>query len=265
MIESLFCGIQQKRKEENHMVNYRITIAYDGTRYKGWQSQKGQAQTIQGKLEAILEKMTGAPVDVHGSGRTDAGVHARAQVANFRVPKQFAAQEVQRYLNEYLPDDIAVTSIKKASDRFHARLNAQEKTYRYRILNSPVRNVFEQRYVWQYETPLEIEPMRKAAEYLVGTHDFQSFCAKKMKKSSVRTIFSLEIERVGEEIQIVVCGSGFLHHMVRIITGTLVEVGCGMRSPEEIPEILEAKSRESAGMLAPASGLIMESVRYDKA
>lgn len=252
------------------MINYRLTIQYDGTRYKGWQRQKSTDQTIQGKIEALLEKQFGRKIEIDGSGRTDAGVHANAQVANFRLHEEevngFAREprRMQALMNEYLPEDIVVTEVKEASDRFHSRLNAVEKTYIYRIWNSEVPNVFERKYMEQIREPLDIPAMRAAAGWLLGTHDFASFCGNaRMKKSTVRTIHEITIHQIGSEVQIRYRGNGFLQNMVRILTGTLVEVGLGKRSPEDMGEILEAKQRSQAGMMMPACGLILWEVRYD--
>lgn len=247
------------------MQNYKLLIQYEGTRYKGWQSQISTDQTIQGKLTHILERMTGEPVDLNGSGRTDAGVHARCQVANVKLRDGFSPREILEYLNEYLPEDIAVQDVIPVDMRFHSRLNAVEKTYVYRIWNSPVPDVFERRYVSVVEEKLDLEAMKKAAALLIGTHDFQSFCTKKKtKKSTVRTVTEIRIEKIGREVRLTYTGDGFLYHMVRILTGTLIEVGLHQRKPEEMPSILAALSREKAGALAPAQGLTLWDVRYEK-
>lgn len=243
--------------------NYRLLIQYEGTRYKGWQSQESTDQTIQGKLTAILERMTGERVDLQGSGRTDAGVHARGQVANVKLRDGFSEEELLTGLNRYLPEDIAVQKVEPVDLRFHSRLNAVEKTYVYRIWNSAVPDVFERRYVTQVEEPLDLEAMRQAADLLLGTHDFQSFCTKKKtKKSTVRTIREIEIRKLGPEVRLTYTGSGFLYHMVRILTGTLIEVGLHQRPAGDMPEILAACSRERAGALAPAQGLTLWNVEY---
>lgn len=245
------------------MKNYRISIQYDGTRYKGWQSQKSTDETIQGKLQAVLSRLAGREVEVIGSGRTDAGVHAKEQVANFHLEEKWEKEEILAYLNRYLPEDIAVLDIREVSERFHSRYNAVEKTYVYRVHNSAIPNVFERKYVYTYPEKLSVTRMQKAAMYLMGTHDFTSFCGnKKMKKSAVRTIYEIRIEQVGEEIRFTYCGNGFLQNMVRILTGTLLEVGSGKKEPEEAGRILEAKDREQAGFLAPACGLILWKVQY---
>lgn len=250
------------------MKNYRLVIRYDGTRYLGWQKlgapgSEQYARTVQGKLELILGKMTGAPVEVNGSGRTDAGVHARGQVANFKTAFPTAPASVMAYLNRYLPDDIAVVSAEEAPERFHARLNAKAKTYRYTIRNSAVPDPFRQRFEYRYDGALDIEAMRRAAALLCGTHDFRGFCSsRRTKKSTVRTLYSLDIETAGERIDLVFRGDGFLYNMVRILTGTLIEVGRGDRRAEDIPALFEAGARADAGYTAPAKGLTLESVEY---
>ncbi len=245
------------------MRNIKLLIAYDGSRYNGWQRQENTENTIQGKLETLLSKMTGKMVEIHGSGRTDAGVHAKGQVANFHTDTKMTTEEIKEYMNEYLPMDIAVLEVKDAAERFHSRLNVKRKTYCYHIWNSQVPNVFARKYSYQVPEPLDLEGMKKAASYLLGTHDFKSFCArKKMKKSTVRMIESIDFQKEGEMIRITYRGNGFLYNMVRILTGTLIEVGKGERQPEEMKEILESQERAKAGFTAPAQGLFMERVDY---
>lgn len=245
--------------------NYKIIVAYDGTRYKGWQVQKSTDDTIQGKLQHVLSTLAGKPVEVIGSGRTDAGVHAVGQVASFHMPKHFSKDEVFIWLNEHLPADIAVTDISNVSDRFHARYNAVSKTYVYTIHTGIVSDVFRRKYVYDYDKPLDIDRMKKAAAYLLGEHDFKAFCGNKhMKKSTVRTIFSIDIEKTGADIVISYTGDGFLQNMIRIITGTLIEVGDGRKNPDAVMEILASKDRAQAGYTAPACGLRLERVDYGK-
>lgn len=244
-------------------MRYKMILQYDGSRYKGWQSQKETDATIQGKLAAVLEKFASHPVEVQGSGRTDAGVHAMGQVASFELQQDYPEEEIQNYVNHYLPEDIGIIQVQKASPDFHARLHAEKKTYVYRIWNSRQPNVFQRKWMYTIEEMLDVSAMEKAASFLLGTHDFAAFCAvKKKKKSTVRTIYTLEIQRIGEEVRISVTGNGFLHHMVRILVGTLAEVGLGKRKPEEIPEILEGGIREKAGITMPAKGLILWEVVY---
>jgi len=244
------------------MRNLRLDICYDGTRYRGWQRLPGKDDTIQGKLETTLSRILGEPVEVSGSGRTDAGVHARGQVANFHCESTMAPEEILVNLRKYLPEDIGIYSCKEVSPRFHARLNAREKTYRYRIWNSDAPCVFDRRYVTVVPEALDVDEMRCAAAHFVGEHDFSAFCTNaKMKKSTVRFIRSLTVERVGQEIQITVTGNGFLQNMVRILAGTLLEVGRGERSSDSIPDLFGGK-RADAGFLAPAQGLCLQEVYY---
>ena len=246
-------------------MNYRIVVSYDGTRYNGWQKQKTTEDTIQGKLETLLSRMAGKKVTVQGSGRTDAGVHALAQTANFRMETELSDQELMDAINGYLPEDIAVLSLKTASERFHSRYNAIAKTYEYRLYIGNAKPVMDRKYVWQPEEKPDLERMRTAAAYVLGEHDFKSFCGnKKMKKPTVRRIDRIEVEEIPERQEAVLrfTGNGFLQNMVRILTGTLVECGQGKREPEQMREILEAKDRSAAGMTAPAKGLSLVRVDY---
>ena len=246
-------------------MNYRIVVSYDGTRYNGWQKQKTTEDTIQGKLETLLSRMAGKEVTVQGSGRTDAGVHALAQTANFRMETELSDQELMDAINGYLPEDIAVLSLKTASERFHSRYNAISKTYEYRLYIGNAKPVMDRKYVWQPEEKPDLERMRTAAAYVLGEHDFKSFCGnKKMKKPTVRRIDRIEVEEIPERQEAVLrfTGNGFLQNMVRILTGTLVECGQGKREPEQMREILEAKDRSAAGMTAPAKGLSLVRVDY---
>ncbi|HJC47399.1 MAG TPA: tRNA pseudouridine(38-40) synthase TruA [Candidatus Lachnoclostridium pullistercoris] len=248
------------------MRNIRVLLEYDGSRYDGWQKQGNTERTIQGRMEAVLERMTGHPTEVHGAGRTDAGVHAKGQTANFKVPEHFSAEETGEYLNLYLPEDIRVTEAEEVPERFHSRLNACGKLYRYRIWTGKKRPVFERKYLCGLGHDLDEQAMRRAAEYLVGTRDFKSFCGnRKMKKSTVRTLFSIDVRRDGEEIALDFYGDGFLYHMVRILAGTLIEVGEGKRTPESMTDILEAKDRQAAGFTAPPEGLCLMQVDYGAA
>ena len=244
------------------MRNLRLDICYDGTRYRGWQRLPGKDDTIQGKLETALSRILGEPIEVSGSGRTDAGVHARGQVANFHCESTMAAGEILSQLRRYLPEDIGIYSCRDVSPRFHARLNAKEKTYLFRIWNSDVPCVFERRYVTVMPEQLDLNAMQNAAEILCGEHDFSAFCGNaKMKKSTVRYIRSIEIHKSGDEIRLQFTGNGFLHNMVRILVGTLVEVGRGERSVDSIPALFGGR-RAEAGFLAPAQGLCLQEVMY---
>ena len=244
------------------MRNIRLDICYDGTRYNGWQRQTSHDNTIQGKLETALSRILGEPIEISASGRTDTGVHARGQVANFHTGSDLDCAALLAELRKYLPEDIGIYSCREVSPRFHARLNALEKTYLYRLWNSDQPCVFDRRFVVVMEEELDVERMQEAAQLLLGTHDFSAFCAnKKMKKSTVRTIKSFTVQRVGEEIRFTVTGNGFLHNMVRILVGTLVEVGRGEREMDSIPALFGGK-REDAGFLAPGKGLCLMEVRY---
>lgn len=244
------------------MRNLRLDICYDGTRYRGWQRLPGKNDTIQGKLETALTRILEEPIEISGSGRTDAGVHARGQVANFHCESSMSTAEILQQLRRYLPEDIGIYSCRDVSPRFHARLNAKEKTYQYRIWNSDMPCVFDRRFVTVLPEELDAEAMRAAAEYLIGEHDFSAFCGNpRFKKATVRFIRSLEIERCGAELRIQVTGNGFLHNMVRIIVGTLIEVGRGERSPDSIAALFGGK-RAEAGFLAPAQGLCLQEVYY---
>ena len=250
-----------------------MILQYEGTRYQGWQKQASTDNTIQGKLETLLFKMTGEKTEVQGSGRTDAGVHALGQVANFHSDTSMSPSEIMEYMNFYLPEDIAVISLMEAPERFHSRLNAKGKTYCYRVINADVPHVFDRRYVHMAEAELDIGRMRKGAEYLLGSHDFKAFTSnKRSKKSTVRTIEDIRIEKAAstsmgmreeeDEIRFFYSGNGFLYHMARIITGTLLEVGTHERKPEEVGQILKSGLRENAGELVPAKGLTLMEVRY---
>lgn len=280
------------------MKNFRLLIQYDGTRYSGWQKQGNTDNTIQGKIETILSRITGEPVEIHGSGRTDAGVHALGQVANFKTNSDLSVSEVQNTLNKYLPLDIRILETSEAAPRFHARLNASEKHYRYIIDNGIVADVFQRKYMTRFtendyfierifknqqnakttnniktvsldsfrtgcQINYNIPAMQAAISLLKGEHDFRSFCDnKRMKKSTVRTITDIQITSHDNILTLDFYGNGFLYHMVRILTGTLLEIGAGLRNPEEITDILQAKSRQMAGFTAPPQGLFLAEVQY---
>ena len=244
------------------MRNLRLDICYDGTRYRGWQRLSGVDNTIQGKLETALSRILGEPIEISGSGRTDAGVHARGQVANFHCESDMPTAQILEELRRYLPEDIGIYSCKDCSPRFHARLNAKEKNYCYRIWNSENPCVFDRRYVAVMPEKLDVDAMKQAAEMLTGEHDFSAFCGNpKFKKTTVRYIRAIDIRRQGDEIQLSFTGNGFLHNMVRILVGTLIEVGRGERNPRSIPELFGGK-RSDAGFLAPAQGLCLMEVMY---
>ncbi|MCQ4671245.1 tRNA pseudouridine(38-40) synthase TruA [Lactonifactor longoviformis] len=244
-------------------MNYKLIIQYDGTRYDGWQRQGNTENTIQGRIEEVLSRMVQAPVEVQGAGRTDAGVHALGQVASVYLDTDASEDEICQYLNLYLPEDIGVVEVRQAADRFHARLNASGKVYRYRIGIGAYKNVFERKYYYPLGKELDVAGMREAAALLVGEHDFKSFCSnKRMKKSTVRRLRRIDIREKAGEIEITYEGDGFLYNMVRILTGTLIEVGQGKRCPDSMKEILVGRNRKLAGYTAPARGLILAEVKY---
>ena len=244
------------------MRNLRLDLCYDGTRYRGWQRLSGTDNTIQGKIETALSRILGENIEISGSGRTDAGVHARGQVANFHCESSMDCAEILFQLRRYLPEDIGIYSCKDVSPRFHARLNAKEKTYQYRIWNSGMPCVFDRRYVALFPEKLDLDAMKAAAEHLLGEHDFSAFCGNpKFKKSTVRFVRAIVMERIGDEIRISVTGNGFLHSMVRVIVGTLIEVGRGERAADTVPALFGGK-RADAGFLAPAQGLCLQEVYY---
>ncbi len=242
---------------------YRLTLCYDGTRYRGWQRLPNCALTVQGKIEEALSGIFGMPIEVSGSGRTDAGVHAKGQVASFHAP-ELPIGDIVPKLRHLLPEDIGVTDLSYAPERFHARLCAARKTYRYRVWNSVTPDVFERRFRAQLPQPLDVAKMREAAKLLEGKHDFLGFCANKhFKKSSARTLYALTIEQDGNELRFTLTADGFLYHMARILVGTLLEIGGGRRELGTIAEIFEKKNRALAGETAPAKGLCLMEVRYE--
>ena len=207
--------------------------------------------------------MIGADTELAASGRTDAGVHARAQICSFHTAHAIDCTGALSRLRAALPEDIGALTLERAPERFHARLNCREKTYVYRVWNSEAPNVFERRYMYRVPGALDVESMRRAATLIEGTHDFSAFCSNRnMKKSAVRSVRRIEIERLGEELRFTLTGDGFLYNMVRIIVGTLIEVGEGRRSAGEMPRILDSGVRENAGATAPARGLTLWEVRY---
>lgn len=245
------------------MANFRLDLCYDGSRYRGWQRLGDSEHTIQGKLEQVISRMVGKPTEVIGSGRTDGGVHAMGQVANFHAETVLSSAEILSYLRRYLPEDIGVMAVTQVDPRFHSRYQALEKTYRYRIWNADMPCVFERKYVWQLPEPLNTDAMAAGAALLLGTHDFLPFSSlKRSKKSTVRTLRKLDIARVGPELQITAAADGFLYHMVRILVGTLVDIGQGKLPTSEIQAIFEAGVRADAGQTAPPQGLCLMEVRY---
>src|SRR5262249_4313588 len=244
------------------MNHYRITIQYDGTDFHGWQIQAGHP-TIQGELTRVLSLLNRRPVNVHGAGRTDAGVHAEGQVASFRIDAGYDPAELIGAINGNLGFDIRVTECSEAPESFHARRSAKSKTYRYRIWRGPVISPFVRRYVYHRPEPLDLEAMRKAAALLIGTRDFGAFTVKDAEvQSKVRTVARLDIEDRGDEIWIHAEADGFLRFMVRTIVGTLLEVGRSRMAPAQIERVVEVGERANAGATSPAHGLTLMRVDY---
>lgn len=245
------------------MRNLKMTIQYDGTRFKGWQKQKEGVSTIQEKIENVLSKMTGEKIQVVGCGRTDSGVHAENYIANFHTNSELSLDAIMDYLYEFLPEDIVVKSIKDTNERFHARYNVKSKTYLYRINNNKFRNVFNRKYEYHTDEKLNLEEMKKGAERLIGTHDFQSFTSlKSSTKPTIRTINYINISENEGVIEIEVNGNSFLHNMVRIIVGTLLEAGRGNLKSSDVEKILNEKKRSEAGPIAQSKGLCLKNVEY---
>lgn len=244
--------------------NFKLIIAYDGTRYFGWQRQTGKP-TIQAEIERVLSLVTRQPVIVKGSGRTDAGVHALGQTANFHCDTQVTSKTFLRALNGLLPADIVIRDCCEMPDGFHARYDVLAKTYHYQILNHPIPSVVERHFSWHIQKPLNIQAMREALFCLVGTHDFKSFEGIGSPRThTVRTIHRAEIIHNGDgRWRVVIQGDGFLRYMVRNIVGTLVRIGMGKMMPEDMARILISKDRNLAGATAPARGLFLVEVRYE--
>jgi tRNA pseudouridine38-40 synthase len=250
------------------MRNLKLILSYDGTDFAGWQVQP-DALTVQGTLASAIGRVTGEKVLPQGSGRTDAGVHALAQVATFVTESPVPTANFVKALNDILPSSVRVLEVEEAAADFHARHSARAKTYRYRIYRAAICPPFLARYVWHYPFPLDEQPMARAAGKVEGEHDFASFAAVDPERgregapaSNVRRIFSSSWERDGDEFVYTVRGSGFLHHMVRNLVGTFILVGKGTLQAEDVARILEERSRSAAGATAPASGLFLVGVEY---
>lgn len=246
------------------MYNYKLSIAYDGTKYNGFQKQSLHPEkTIQGKLEHVLSLLFNENISIIGSGRTDAGVHAKAQICNFHTISFITFEEVLNYCLQYLPKDLAIVDIALASPRFHARYNALKKQYCYSIDNALFANPFTLKFAYHISQELDLTLMNEASNLLLGTHDFKAFTTLKSKtKSTVKTLYSIDIVKEEHLIKIYYEGDGFLQHMVRIITGTLVEVGLHIKKPHDLTMILQNQTRSLAGPTAPSHGLCMEKVYY---
>jgi tRNA pseudouridine38-40 synthase len=253
--------------------NFLLKIEYDGSEFSGWQRQPN-VRTVQGELENALSRVCGVPITIHGTSRTDAGVHAFGQQASFKGEFGIPTERIQLAVNNILTGgknmasvvgDVRVVELCQKDLDFHARFNACGKKYRYIINNSPDVDIFRRKYCYQIVRPLDIEGMKKAAKYIVGTHDFACFqsAGGQVCETTVRTVFSLDIYNSGQDIIIEIAGDGFLYNMVRNITGTLVEVGLGKKEPEDLEFIIQSKNRENAGHKAPAGGLYLVEVYYE--
>lgn len=245
------------------MKNYRLELCYDGTRYNGWQKLGSTDNTIQNRVEQTLSRLLGQTVSVNASGRTDAGVHARKQVCSFACTTEMTCDEMLHALRAYLPQDIGALSLCEAEERFHARYCCKAKTYVYRVRTDDFPAVFERNTFYRYPGRFDMAAMRQAAAALCGTHDFAAFStAKKQKKSTVRTVTAIELQQEEHDVRMIFTGDGFLYNMVRIMAGTLLEVGSGKRRADDIPAIFATGKRENAGFTAPACGLSLWDAEY---
>ena len=245
------------------MRNIKLTIEYDGQCYNGWQKQPNKLN-IQGEIERAIYNITKEEVDLIGSGRTDAGVHALGQVANFKTNSQISIEKLPLAINSQLKNSIVIKEAEEVNERFHSRYNAKRKTYRYIINNSKCGTAIYRNLEYSYPFKLDAEKMKQASKYFEGEHDFKAFKSSgTSSKNSVRTIYKAIVKQEGEKIIIELTGNGFLYNMVRIISGTLLDVGLGKIRAEEIPEIIESKDRQRAGKTLPAHGLYLVEVKYD--
>jgi len=246
------------------MPRLKCTVSYDGTMFSGYQVQPGK-RTVQGEIEKALEKLNkGTSIRISASGRTDAGVHARGQVIHFDTMLEIEPVRWQIALNSLLPADIAIHTVELAAADFHARFNAVSKEYRYFMLLSKHRDPFQRNFAYQFPFSLDLEVMREASEHLLGTHDFTSFCSAKTEvEDRVRTLKEIDFFEENGQFVFRFVGDGFLYNMVRILVGTLLEIGTGRRSADSIPELLEKKDRTLAGKTAPGHGLYLWKVFYE--
>lgn len=246
------------------MRNIQLTIEYDGSRYSGWQRLgKGESDnTIENKLLEVIKKMTSETVELICGSRTEVGVHAYAQIANFKTNSNLKLFEIKNYFNRYLPLDIAVIAVEDKPERFHASLNAKSKTYMYRIAIGDVQSVFERKYTYYCFHKPNIELMKKAAEQLLGKHDFKDFSTVKRSKSTVKEVYSIDIYQDMKEIQITIKANDFLHNMARMLVSTLLEIGLEKRTTEDIKKILDTGSDEAGSPPASAQGLFLQEIEY---
>jgi len=244
------------------MRNIKLTIEYDGKTFNGWQKQPNKLN-IQGEIEAVIEEITGEKVELNASGRTDAGVHSFGQVANFKTNSTIPIEKIPIAINSKLKKSIVIKTDEEVNEMFHSRYNCKQKTYRYVINNSEILSAIYRNLEYHVSQKLDVNLMKKAIKYFEGEHDFAGFKASgTSSKSSIRTIYNAEIKEENSRVCIYLTGNGFLYNMVRIISGTLVEVGLGKIKPEEIPNIIESKDRQKAGKTLPPQGLYLMKVDY---
>ncbi len=246
------------------MKNIKLVLEYDGSRYQGWQrlGKDESANTVSNKIIEVIKKMTNEDVELNCGARTEVGVHAYGQVVNFKTTTELSLLEIKRYLNRYLPMDIAVIDIELMPERFHASLNAVSKTYLYRMSVSEVPSVFERKYMYHSFKKPNVEAMRQAALLLAGRHDFKNFSTVKKNKSTEKEIYEIDIYDDGNEIQFTICANDFIHNMVRMILGTLIDIGLGNRRKEDIEAILKGDKKAAASAPVDPKGLFLQEVRY---
>lgn len=245
------------------MRNIKLTIEYDGKGYLGWQRLSDSDKTIQGKIESVLTQLTGEKIEIIGSGRTDAGAHARGQVASFKTDATIELAKMIAFLNRYLPQDIIIKEIEEVPERFHARYHTNGKQYSYYVWNDVIPSAFERYYSFHYPAELDMDKMNEACSKLIGKHDFIGFSSlKKSKKSTVRTIDKLSIQKEGSLLHFTFVGDGFLYNMIRIIMGTILEIGAGKMPLSVIDEVFESGVRKNAGETVPSQGLFLDEVYY---
>lgn len=251
-------------REWRDMYNYRMTLEYDGGRYAGWQrmGRDDNSNTVSAKITEVLKKMTGSDVEIFCGSRTETGVHAYGQVANFKLDCEYRAREIQNYLNRYLPQDIAVLELEETQERFHSQLNAKSRTYVYRVDTKNIANVFERRYMYHTFHKPDVDAMNKAAQYFLGEHDYKVFSTVKKNKSTVRNVESVDIYDDGDTLEITIKADDFLHNMARLMIGILLDIGSGERRPEDVRKLLDGVKGVEISKPAESYGLYLLEVEY---
>lgn len=251
-------------REWRDMYNYRMTLEYDGGRYAGWQrmGRDDNSNTVSAKITEVLKKMTGSDVEIFCGSRTETGVHAYGQVANFKLDREYRAREIQNYLNRYLPQDIAVLELEETQERFHSQLNAKSRTYVYRVDTKNIANVFERRYMYHTFHKPDVDAMNKAAQYFLGEHDYKVFSTVKKNKSTVRNVESVDIYDDGDTLEITIKADDFLHNMARLMIGILLDIGSGERRPEDVKKLLDGAKGVEISKPAESYGLYLLEVEY---